>query len=131
MKRELVLPNSFEELENEEMMYLEGGYRTHRTTYIPSQTLRISKAAYAANIHLGNFIIGAGLSFVTGGSSILIATANGIGNVFFGASGTNALANQADAEDGKSDGWVTRKISAYYVTELNPYPPNSFQGATF
>lgn len=131
MNMTLQLPNSYCEIKEEEMMYLDGGYRAFRSTYIPAQTRRISRSAYARNLNIGNLLIGAGLSFITGGTGILAMTVSGIASAFFGASGSAALAERADRADGKYDGWVTRFIRAHYVTETNPYPPNSYAGAMF
>lgn len=131
MNMTIQLPNNYLELEEEEMMYFDGGYRAYRNTYIPAQTRRISRFAFAMNQNLGNLLIGAGLSFVTGGTGILAMTASGIASAVFGISGSSALAEKADRADGNYDGWVTRYIKAHYVNEFNPYPPNSYAGAMF
>lgn len=131
MNMTLQLPNNYLVIEEEEMMYFDGGYRPMRNTYIPAQTRRISRSAYAQSLNLANFLLGAGLAYVTGGSSILIMTVSGIANTYFGASGSVALAEKADRADKKYDGWVTRYIKAHYVCEFNPYPPYSYAGATF
>ena len=127
----LKFPKNYKSLSIEEMTFLDGGYRATRQTWIPTQTRRISTSEYTLKSDLGSYLIGEGLSFVTGGTSILAVTASAIASSFFGHGGNAALAREADAKDGSIDGWVTRTIVGHYRTEINPYPPNSYQGAMF
>ncbi|MFV0382101.1 MAG: hypothetical protein ACK5KR_07775 [Breznakia sp.] len=41
------------------------------------------------------------------------------------------MAKRLDAADGKMDGMLTIKWSGLYRAEINPYPPNSYQGSMF
>ncbi len=124
-------PENYSKLSSEEMASLDGDYRATRETWIPTQTRRISTSAYAAQSDLGSALISAGLSFITGGTSILVLTASAIAGAYFGHGGNAALAREADAKDGSIDGWVTRTIAGHYRTEITPYPPHSYEGAMF
>lgn len=96
----LKFPKNYKSLSIEEMTFLDGGYRATRQTWIPTQTRRISTSEYTLKADLGSALIGAGLSFVTGGTSILAVTASAIASSFFGHGGNAALAREADAKDG-------------------------------
>ena len=110
----LKFPKNYKSLSIEEMTFLDGGYRATRQTWIPTQTRRISTSEYTLKSDLGSAV-----------------TASAIASSFFGHGGNAALAREADAKDGSIDGWVTRTIVGHYRTEINPYPPNSYQGAMF
>jgi hypothetical protein len=131
----LQLPNSYVEIDRDEMEYVDGGYRSSRSVWIPGGSQRMKTSTY---IDTSNAISGLTATIITSVTGLIIppawAFAAGIASGIISALGnTAAKAESMDKADsnGIVDGWLTVTWSGRWSIESNPYPPNSYQGATF
>ncbi|CUO75894.1 hypothetical protein [Clostridium paraputrificum] len=131
---ELTIPKTYMDINREEIGYIDGGYRPSRSVYINPGSKRMSTVTFTARAAAVNGISSALVCTVA--SALLPATAslNKWATTIYNTLATTLIkekAKQLDAEDGVIDGWLTVKWAGKYVTEYNPYPPNSYQGAMF
>lgn len=131
---ELTIPKTYMDINREEIGYIDGGYRPSRSVYINPGSKRMSTVTFTARAAAVNGISSALVCTVA--SALLPATAslNKWATTIYNTLTTTLIkekAKQLDAEDGVIDGWLTVKWAGKYVTEYNPYPPNSYQGAMF
>lgn len=131
---ELTIPKTYMAINEDEIEYIDGGYRATRSVYINAGSKRMSTVTFTARAAAVNGIASAIVCTVA--SALLPATAslNTWATTIYNTLATTLIkekAKQLDAEDGVIDGWLTVKWAGKYVTEYNPYPPNSYQGAIF
>lgn len=136
-KYQLEIPTNYTGIDISEMQYIEGGYRASRSVYINPGSRRITttqfcvEAGAVASISIG--IIAKVASVVSPATAFIAGVSLGIWKAAVaGAIGVTiaAKADSLDAKDGR-DGMITLTWGGKYVTEYNPYPPNSYQGAMF
>lgn len=128
----MVLPGRFEQLTPEETVSFNGGYRASRSVYIKLQTVRISVASYVGAKTYATFLSKVGIAMIIGSPIYAtFTTFQSIVSLYVGSASTLSQAVKYDIADGKKDGYITRYIPGHYATEINPYPPNSYEGAMF
>lgn len=130
----LQLPNNYVEINKDEMEYVDGGYRASRTVYIPQRSFRMKTADYIDANSRASSIIGIALGTLSAacGVGLLAGTVVALASDFALSHGsTSADALNLDRADGSYDGWLTVTIGGKWVTEINPYPMHSYEGATF
>lgn len=114
------------------MMYTEGGYRATRRVYVEPQWRKMKVNDAVLFWSTGTAVLTTAISGVTWSViGLLKATVSGAVGMALGYSGSKALADKMDIEDGKDDELIIFYIKGHYTTETNPYPPNSYQGAMF
>lgn len=133
MIRELKLPKTYTEMSLEEMMLIEGGYRTTRSVYVPAGTKTMTTAQYIDTTNTQNNLASLVVTSVVGLQvSLLWGTAFGIAaGILSVPYNTASKAEALDIADGTNDDRLTVWWSGRWVTETNPYPPNSYEGAMF
>lgn len=140
-KREyaLQLPNNYVEIDRDEMEYVDGGYRSSRSVYVPSGSKRMSKQSYMNTQYVNSVLAGIVIGIATGGIGVILhvsvgtSFALGAAGTILGALGGSgfSVAEKLDRADGSYDGMLTVSWNGFWKTEYNPYPPNSYEGAMF
>ncbi len=121
---ELVLPQNYVEIEQEEMEYLDGSYRASKQVWFPGKTIKMTRTQYEKENGLKNAALGALLSFLGPLGTVL-----GISKSFLEGINPKSKADEYDMADGKMDGNLLIKIPGSYQTIYNPFPPHSYEGA--
>ena len=135
---QLEAPTNYKYIDIGEMQYIEGGYRAYRSVYINPGSRRLTTTAFCAEAGavaaISIAIVAKVASSVSPATAFIVGVSSGIWKAALtGAIGITiaAKADSLDAKDGSRDGMITLTWGGKYVTETNPYPPNSYQGAMF
>ncbi|MEG1301813.1 MAG: hypothetical protein RSC93_14025 [Erysipelotrichaceae bacterium] len=126
------LPKNYCEIKEDEIHYIDGGFRTDRVVHVQPQWTRVHVLSYIGAATCARFLQKAGIAIITGSPiGAVYSTFTSIVSFSVGFAKDSKAAYAADKADGKIDNYITRWIPARDITEINPYPPHSSQGAYF
>ena len=122
---ELVLPRNCVEIEQEEMVYLDGGYRASKQVWMPAAEVGMTYDDYMDQSMYKSLVVGAMIALLPRGASLTTGALATIAMHYY----DREKAKKYDLADGILDYQLIVTIPGRYVTIYNPYPPHSWEGA--